>query len=178
MALKYDEELRAKTLNKIAQKMMVAARTAPKGRGLDYMSIALAEREDIEKIAKRMVEIDKEMDFPAFSRDAKNLLKADAMIILGSKIKSVGLKKCGMCGYKNCAEKDKHPDHPCTFNTTDLGIAVGSAVSVAMDNRVDNRIFYTAGQAILDLNLLGEEVKIVFAIPLSSGSKNIFFDRG
>ena len=58
-----------------------------------------------------------------------------------------------------------------------MGIALGSAVSVAMDNRVDNRIFYTAGQAILDLNLMGDKVKVVYAIPLSSGSKNIFFDR-
>lgn len=178
MSLIYEEDLRTKALKKSARSMMVAARTAPKGRGIDYISIAMAEREDIEKIAKRMFEIDQEMDFPAFSRDAKNLLKADAMIILGTKIKSVGLKKCGMCGFKNCAEKDKYPNHPCVFNTTDLGIAVGSAVSVAMDMRVDNRIFYTAGQAILDLNLLDEEVKVVYAIPLSSGSKNIFFDRG
>lgn len=178
MALIYEEDLRPKALKKAARSMMVAARTAPKGRGIDYISIAMAEREDIEKIAKRMFEIDQEMDFPAFSRDAKNLLKADAMIILGSKIKSVGLKKCGMCGFKNCAEKDKHANHPCVFNTTDLGIAIGSAVSVAMDMRVDNRVFYTAGQAILDLKLLGEDVKIAYAIPLSSGSKNIFFDRG
>ncbi len=177
MALIYEEDLRKKALKKVARSMMTAARTAPKGRGIDFISIAMAEQEDIEKIAKRMVEIDQEMDFPAFSRDAKNLMKADAMIILGTKIKSVGLKKCGMCGFKNCAEKDKHTNHPCVFNVTDLGIALGSAVSVAMDMRVDNRIFYTAGQAILDLNLLGKDVKIAYAIPLSSGSKNIFFDR-
>jgi uncharacterized ferredoxin-like protein len=83
-----------------------------------------------------------------------------------------------MCGYKNCAEKRKYPDHPCIFNTTDLGIALGSAVSVAMDKRIDNRILYTAGQAILDLKLLGERVKAAYAIPISSSSKNIFFDRG
>lgn len=177
MALIYEEKLRKETLKDIAQKMMVAARTAPKGRGIDHVYVALAERKDIEQIAKRMIEIDQEINYPAFSRDAKNILNADAMIILGCDIKSVGLKKCGMCGYKNCAEKDKHPDHPCTFNTVDLGIALGSAVSVAMDHRVDNRIFYTAGQAILDLKLMDEKVKVVYAIPLSSGSKNIFFDR-
>ena len=44
--------------------------------------------------------------------------------------------------------------------------------------RVDNRIFYTAGQAILDLKLMDEKVKVVYAVPLSSASKNIFFDRG
>jgi uncharacterized ferredoxin-like protein len=177
MALKYEEGLKIKALKKIAIEMMIAARTAPKGKGIDTLKIAFAEKEDIEMIAKRMFEIDQEMDFPAFSRDAKNILNADAMIILGTIIKPLGLKKCGMCGYKNCAEKEKYPDHPCTLNTTDLGIALGSAVSVAMDKRVDNRILYTAGQAILDLKLLGEKVKVAYAIPLSSSSKNIFFDR-
>ena len=177
MPIIYEEELKKETIREVAKQMMIAARTAPKGRGIDNLSIALLEPEAIEKIAKCMEEIDAEMDFPAFSRDAKNLRKADACIILGTKIKTVGLKKCGMCGYKNCAEKEKHPDHPCVFNTTDLGIALGSAVSVAMDHRVDNRIFYTAGQAVLDLKLLGEEVKIAYAIPLSASSKNIFFDR-
>ncbi len=177
MSIIYEEELKKETIREVAKQMMIAARTAPKGRGIDNLSIALLEPEAIEKIAKCMEEIDAEMDFPAFSRDAKNLRKADACIILGTKIKSVGLKKCGMCGYKNCAEKEKHPNHPCVFNTTDLGVALGSAVSVAMDHRVDNRIFYTAGQAVLDLKLLGEEVKIAYAIPLSASSKNIFFDR-
>ena len=178
MALIYEEDLRRKALKKVARQMMIAARTAPKGRGIDHVYVAMAERDDIEKIAKRMFEIDKELDFPAFTRDAKNILKADAMIILGCEIQSVGLKKCGMCGYKNCAEKDIHPNHPCTFNTIDLGIALGSAVSVAMDNRVDNRIFYTAGQAVIDLKLMDEKVKVIYTIPLSSASKNIFFDRG
>ncbi len=177
MSIIYEEKLKKETIREVAKQMMIAARTAPKGRGIDNLSIALLEPEAIEKIAKCMEEIDAEMDFPAFSRDAKNLRKADACIILGTKIKSVGLKKCGMCGYKNCAEKEKHPNHPCVFNTTDLGVALGSAVSVAMDHRVDNRIFYTAGQAVLDLKLLGEEVKIAYAVPLSSASKNIFFDR-
>ena len=41
------------------------------------------------------------------------------------------------------------------LNITDLGIALGSAVSIAMDKRVDNRILYTAGQAILDFETFG-----------------------
>ncbi|MCK4639266.1 MAG: ferredoxin domain-containing protein, partial [Bacteroidales bacterium] len=45
------------------------------------------------------------------------------------------------------------------------------------DNRVDNRIMYTAGQAVIELGLLGEDVKIVYVIPLSATSKNPFFDR-
>ena len=79
--------------------------------------------------------------------------------------------------YKNCDEKNEHPNQPCAFNTGDLGIAIGSAVSVAMDNRVDNRIMYTVGQAAIEMGILGKDVKIIYGIPLSVSSKNPFFDR-
>ncbi len=46
-----------------------------------------------------------------------------------------------------------------------------------MDARVDNRIMYTVGQAVLEMGLLGEEVKIAYGIPLSVSAKNPFFDR-
>jgi uncharacterized ferredoxin-like protein len=82
-----------------------------------------------------------------------------------------------MCGFANCEEKNKYPEHPCVFNTGDLGIAIGSAVSVAMDSRVDNRIMYTVGQAILEMKFLGNDVKIAYGIPLSVSPKNPFFDR-
>ncbi|MDT8308711.1 MAG: ferredoxin domain-containing protein, partial [Bacteroidales bacterium] len=55
--------------------------------------------------------------------------------------------------------------------------AVGSAISVAMDHRVDNRIMYTAGIAAVEMKMLGEAVKIAYGIPLSATSKNPFFDR-
>lgn len=102
---------------------------------------------------------------------------ASVMLLIGTKIKSLGLKPCGMCGFEDCNEKEKHPDHPCTFNTVDLGIAVGSAVGFAMDNRVDNRIMYTVGQAVIRMGILGDDVKIIYGIPLSVSSKNPFFDR-
>jgi len=82
-----------------------------------------------------------------------------------------------MCGFKNCDEKNQYPNHPCAFNTGDLGIAIGSAVSVAMEHRVDNRIMYTVGQAALEMGILGPEVKIIYGIPLSASGKNPFFDR-
>ncbi|MGB4438846.1 MAG: ferredoxin domain-containing protein [Sedimentibacter sp.] len=58
-----------------------------------------------------------------------------------------------------------------------MGIAIGSAASIAMDERVDNRIMHSVGIAAADLKLLGEETKIVYGIPLYIGSKNVFFDR-
>jgi uncharacterized ferredoxin-like protein len=63
------------------------------------------------------------------------------------------------------------------LNSVDLGIAIGSAVSVAADHRVDNRVMYTVGKAAIDAKLLGPDVVIAFGIPLSVSSKNPFFDR-
>jgi len=66
----------------------------------------------------------------------------------------------------------------CSFNVGDLGIALGSAVALAADLRIDNRIMYTAGKAALELGLLGEAVELAYGIPLAARGKNPFFDRG
>ena len=172
-----EREMIKEALLKIAKEMIIAARTAPKGRGHDNMVSTLVEEDQIKEISRKLKKIGEEFDIPAFIRDAQSILLSPVMILLGSKIKPLGLKKCGMCGFENCEQKDKHKKIPCVFNTGDLGIAIGSAVSVAMDRRVDNRIMYTVGQAVMEMGLLGEGVKIVYAIPLSVTSKNPFFDR-
>ena len=78
-------------------------------------------------------------------------------------------KNCGAC---------KKAGAVCAFNVTDLGIAVGSAVSLAADNRMDNRVLFSAGKGAARMGLFGEEVKVCYGIPLSVSSKSVFFDRG
>jgi uncharacterized ferredoxin-like protein len=173
-----EQSIRQQTVEQVAAKMMAAARTAPKAKGLDTLEILVATKTDIETIAAKMKEMGTSMNLPGFVRDAGNILKAEAMVIIGTRIKSIGLTYCGLCGFKNCTEKQNHPEHPCAFNTGDMGIAVGSAVSVAMDARIDNRIMYSVGMAIRELGILDEDVKIIYGIPLSCTSKNVFFDRG
>lgn len=172
-----EEELRHETVKEVARKMLLAARTAPKGRGKDNTVLMMVEGDDIKKISAKLKAMGKELDISSFIRDADNILSAQVMLLFGTSIETMGLKKCGMCGFPNCSEKDKHKEIPCSYNTGDLGIAIGSAVSVAMDNRVDNRIMYTVGQAVIEMGLLGEDVKVVYAVPLSATSKNPFFDR-
>jgi len=172
-----EETINSETVRDVARKMLMAARTAPKGRGEDNMVLALVEGDEIKRIAQKLAEMGKQYDMPGFKRDAENILSAAVMVLFGTRIKSVGLKKCGMCGFANCDEKNGHPDIPCVFNPGDLGIAIGSAVSVAMDCRVDNRLMYSVGQAVLALGLLGPEVKIAYGVPLSATAKNPFFDR-
>ena len=58
----------------------------------------------------------------------------------------------------------------------DLGIAVGSAVSVAADMRIDNRVMFSVGKAAQSMKLLGECTRIM-GIPLSVSGKSPMFDR-
>ena len=178
MKLYNEEDSRERQLLDIAERMMIAARTAPKGRGKDDTVIALVKRDGIKEISNKLKEmVARDNLKPFFMRDADNILASPVMLLLGSKISAMGVDPCGMCGFKNCEEKNKHPNQPCAFNTGDLGIAIGSAVSVAMNHRVDNRIMYTVGQAVLEMGILGKDVKIAYGIPLSASPKIPFFDR-
>lgn len=174
----FEKEVRKESLLTVAEKMMLAAITAPKGKGMDNIVAGMAFGEDIRLLSEKMREIgqrENAMDF--LRRDSKNILSSEVVVLIGAKINPANLTNCGVCGMKNCSEKRKNEDAPCAFNLLDLGIAIGSAVSIAIDNRVDNRIMNSVGQAAKELKLLGEDVKIIFGIPLSCSSKNPFFDR-
>ncbi|MDD2636046.1 MAG: DUF2148 domain-containing protein [Bacteroidales bacterium] len=173
----YEDEYREETIIEIAKKMALAARTAPKTRGLNTIETLIATGTDLEKIAKKMEKIATEQNQSFFARDAQNVRDSEAVLFIGTSIKPIGLQYCAYCGLTNCETKELQKDVPCSFNTVDLGIAIGSAVSIAADNRIDNRIMFSAGRAVKDLNLFDTNIKIIFGIPLSANRKNIFFDR-
>jgi uncharacterized ferredoxin-like protein len=178
MGIIYESEVRSRVLRTVAEKMLTAARTAPKAKGIDNLVISIAEGDTIKLIAEKMKELTRESKAPDyFVRDADNILLAEMVVLLGTRISPIGIKFCGLCGYKDCAEKSNYPNHPCAINAGDLGIAIGSAVSVAMDERVDNRVMHSIGMAVRELGLLDGDVKIIYGIPLSIAAKNPFFDR-
>jgi uncharacterized ferredoxin-like protein len=177
MSIKNYTEIEKETVLEIAKKMAVAAKTAPKARGIDNLEIQIVTGESIQKIAETMHKQAEKYDVGFFHRDAENILQAPAMLLIGTRYEPIGLNYCGLCGFGNCENKRKHPEAPCAFNTGDMGIAVGSAVSIAADNRVDNRIMYTVGMAAKELGIMGENIKIIYGIPLSASNKNPFFDR-
>jgi uncharacterized ferredoxin-like protein len=174
--LKKEQDFRKDAVQQVAELMCLAARTAPKARGLDLLEVAVVSGETIMKLSKKMKEIGEREAHPTFLRDSENIKQAQTIVLLGTRIKVIGLKYCSFCGWPNCAEAEK-AGAICAYNTGDLGIALGSAVSVAENHRVDNRVMYTIGKAAIDLNLLGPEVKVAFGVPLSVSGKNPFFDR-
>jgi uncharacterized ferredoxin-like protein len=124
-----------------------------------------------------MKKLAKKHDRPGFKRDADNCQSASAILLIGTKAKPIGLAFCSFCGYKDCSSLEKSKGI-CAYNSIDLGIAAGSAVSVASDFRVDNRIMYSAGKAAIDMNLFkNKNIRIALGIPLSCSGKNPFFDR-
>ncbi len=167
----------ADVLLEVAKKMVAAARTAPKGKGMSTLSALIVTGDDLQVLSQHMKQMGETFELPGFIRDAENITKATVAVAFGASIQTLGLKKCGMCGFKNCEEKSKHPTVPCVFNAGDLGIAMGSALSIAADNRIDNRVMYSGGMAIMDLGWMGPDVKIAYLVPLSISSKNVFFDR-
>lgn len=157
----------------IARQMMTSARTAPKGKGVDVIEIALITDDDIRRLSEEMIAIHEENGFKFFLRDADNILNAECILLIGTREHAHGLN-CGHCGFSNCAERPSGV--PCAIVSVDVGIAIGSACATAADHRVDTRVMFSAGLAAQRLNIL-EGCRQVFAIPVSASSKNPFFDR-
>ena len=176
MAIVSSQETENYGVRVTATLMCTAARTAPKAKGIDNIVTALVDKQDKQKLVDTMREIASDFNHETFARDAEGIEKCPILVLIGTKLSPINLRLCGLCGFKDCVECVEKSGL-CIFNPGDLGIAVGSAVAIAADNRVDNRIMYTAGFAAVKLKLLGEEVKIAYGIPLSATGKNPFFDR-
>ena len=113
----------------VARQMLTAARTAPKGKGIDVIEAALV-------------------------TGAANVLQAECVVIIGTREQTQGLN-CGHCGFPTCAGRPEGV--PCALNTVDVGIAVGSACAMAADLRVDTRVMFSAGLAAQRLDWLKDK---------------------
>ena len=169
-------EAEKKAAYHVAELMMAAARTAPKGCGADNLVALMIDGEEKDKLADQMRKIAKETGEDFHARDGGNVDASTIVVILGIKSIPLGLDHCSFCGFDDCVATAKAGAN-CAFNVTDLGIAVGSAVSVAANHRFDNRIMFSAGKAAMALKYLPENVRVAYGIPLSASGKSIFFDR-
>lgn len=173
----------------VAGLMALAARTAPKGKGVDTIILRVLTGKEVTALATRLSELGEERGIGFFLRDAKNIAASDGCILVGTRGDMIAGIDCGACGFATCAAMAKEckkrrnkkttpfSGPNCAIRITDLGIAVGSAVKTAQIHNVDNRIMYSGGVAAIDLGLLGKDCTVAYAIPLSATGKNIFFDR-
>jgi len=170
-----ERENRLVHIVEIAQLMMTAARTAPKGKGIDVIEIVTIMGDDIKKLSEVTYAKGEKTGLKFLLRDAENILRADAVVLIGTRTHVQGLN-CGYCGVATCNEKLKNDAIPCAINMIDLGIAIGSAVATAADLRIDTRVMFSVGFAVKALNIL-PGCHSIYAIPISASSKNPFFDR-
>lgn len=168
------EKIKASAIKGIAEKMCVAARTAPKAKGMDNLVITIAEKKDKDMLASKMLSMGKKLSRPGFIRDSANIKTAEVVVLVGTKSSPIGLN-CGFCGEPDCASLTRKKG-VCAYNSMDLGIAIGSSVSLASLFHADNRVMYSAGKAAIACGLLKGCVMAI-GIPLSATGKNPFFDR-
>jgi len=145
------EDSESEALLNVAKLMVVAARTAPKAQGEDKIKAAILTGKEKDELANVMGQIGK-------IRDSRNVRDAGAVVLLGVEF---GSPAEDWINFK--------------AKLIDLGIAIGSAVKLASDLNVDNRIMHSIGSAAVKMGYL--EADEIQGIPLAIKGKNIFFDR-
>ncbi|MEM2534837.1 MAG: DUF2148 domain-containing protein, partial [Candidatus Nezhaarchaeales archaeon] len=159
MVVESREKIVEESLINVARLMALSAITAPKARGVDNVVVGIIQdRTDIERLAEVMEKMAEELG-EYFRRDADNIRRSNVVVLIGCKVKDIGVK----------APRSHQYDINLVLNLINLGIAIGSAVKTASLHNVDNRVMYTAGLAAQTLKLIDADV--VLAIPLSATSK-------
>lgn len=169
-------------VEQVAAMMELAARTAPKTKGEDFIEVLIVGGDQLSALAAAMVKFGVDRGKANFDRDGKNVAESAAVILIGlKKAASAGLN-CGACGFKTCEELETAPvadiefqGPVCAYRMVDLGIALGSAVKTAQLFNVDNRVMYRAGAVARAMGLVDWD--FVLGIPLAATGKNPFFDR-
>ena len=159
-----ERNIRKEIVLEAAKQIMMAARTAPKGKGVDIIEIITLSHDSLPTLSENMRSEGKKRGMMFFLRDADNI---------GTRRHPLGLN-CAYCGAKTCGENPE--SNPCAINSIDVGIAIGSACSKAADLRIDTRVMFSAGTTAQSMNLLPGCNQII-ALALSVSSKNPFFDR-
>ena len=118
-----ERDSRHEQVLQVAQQMMTAARTAPKGKGVDIIEVAMVTESNICILSDTMKQMYEDNGFKFFLRDADNILQAECVVLIGTRSLPQGLD-CGHCGYEHCGDRKKGV--PCAINSVDVGIAIGS----------------------------------------------------
>jgi len=159
--------------------MEIAARTAPKAAGKDFVVVKTLRGAALKRLADKMVEFGERTGKKNFDRDGNNVRNSEAVVLIGLKDAApVGLN-CGACGFDKCLKINTHEGEfkgpQCAYRLLDMGIALGSAVKTAGILNVDNRIMYRVGVVACEMGLIDSD--FVMGIPLSVTGKSPYFDR-
>jgi len=99
MSIKKPEEFLRNAVVDIAENMIIAAKTAPKGRGMERLNYLLITGNELKILSHKMEELSKDNNVPFLARDAGNLLKADALVLIGASYNPRNVQLCTHCGF-------------------------------------------------------------------------------
>jgi uncharacterized ferredoxin-like protein len=166
----------------ICRLMAAAAVTAPKTKGEDFVEVLVVSGESLQALGRAMIAYGEKSGKKNFDRDGNNVLKSEAVVLIGLKAPNTAGLDCGACGFELCDEligaprtRGEFVGPICAYRMLDMGIALGSAVKTAGLLNADNRIMYRIGVAARQMGLVDWE--FVMGIPLSISGKSIYFDR-
>ena len=77
-----ERDARHEHILQVARQMMTAARTAPKGKGIDIIEVALITDEEIKQLSDTMIAMVEEHGMKFFLRDADNILSAECVVLI------------------------------------------------------------------------------------------------
>jgi uncharacterized ferredoxin-like protein len=170
------EELKDEVARHEARAILARMLTAPKARGLDDLELLYVDGEEQAALAAFLRRHGAERRRPGLVRDAANVEAAAALVVGGARPLHLDLD-CGMCGAETCDEA-RGRGLNCVYPLCDLGIALGSGVSLAAEQGLDNRIMYSIGLAALHTGLFADPgIRCALGVPFSVSPKNAFFDR-
>lgn len=169
-------------VNTVCQMMSLAAITAPKAAGRNFVDVKTLMGPEVQALAEGMFAYGLSSKKINFDRDGRNVANSDAVLLVGLNHPDTCGLNCGACGYDLCDEmlgqpraSGEFPGPFCAYRAVDLGIALGSAVKTASLLNVDNRIMYRIGVVARQLKLVDWE--FCLGVPLSVTGKSIYFDR-
>jgi uncharacterized ferredoxin-like protein len=168
--------------DQVAKLMAVSAITAPKTKGENFVEVCILQGSELIQLAESMDAYGKRTSKKNFDRDAGNVRRSNAVVLIGLKDASFSGLDCGACGFDTCAEmtsaqksRSEFVGPICALRILDMGIALGSAVKTASLMNVDNRIMYRIGAVAREMGLVDWD--FIMGIPLSITGKSIYFDR-
>lgn len=171
----------ADAMRTVATLMEIAAITAPKAVGQNFVVTRILEPDEIVRLADDMELYGRESGKKNFDRDGANVRASGSVLLIGLKdAKPPGIN-CAACGEERCFAintgfaEGEFLGPQCAIRLLDLGVAIGSAVKTAQMHNVDNRVIYRIGVSARRLGLIDADV--VMGIPLSVTGKSIYFDR-
>ena len=87
--------------------MMTAARTAPKGKGIDIIEVALITDEEIKQLSDTMIAMVEEHGMKFFLRDADNILSAECVVLNRNTRTGTRFEFAGHCGFATVPDARK-----------------------------------------------------------------------